>query len=362
MKKKEILIKTIGIICIVWPFLYNHYSILRIISEIIGISIWSFTLVSHQKKRWIKGIIVLIVNFLLLFGIDFLLVKYCNRIPIISYEIESSNTVSTYNSFYYRVYNCNGKRTFDAFYKKNYLCEEELTEENVNSLLSHITNNFADYRGKFVNVHGKISTISGSTSIAMQTFETTDKSINGQVSFSDNITLIIMNNGNLEKVDDLKIYDTINVIGRIEKIKKNGQNKEIIMQDAKIINRPDFQNYEIDIVANKKCEADLKLISKTDTFTYYTHCLDSIYVKYGEENVYDLGYILTDKRMTFEMLIDGKEKEENEFEELYKLGKLNLMKCKNSNNIVLGSKSMNLDTNYCESFDAIENSEDFEGV
>jgi hypothetical protein len=265
--------------------------------------------------------------------------------------------MSTYNNILYRVYNCDGTNTLDFGYKKNYVCSFSLPEENINSFLA----NFAKYKNKFVNINGKISGISGSSSISMQAYENLDNSINGQVSFSESVTLIINNNGNLERVEDLKIYDTINIIGRITKIKNNGQNKEVYMDDAKIISRNTYDTYSINAVENKSCETDLKLISKTDEYNYYSSCLDSIHVIYDEDNIYDLDYVLTDKRMTFEILTNNITKTSNEVGDLYTFDSFNLVKCANSNNIIIGNKKLNLKTNYCSSFDTILNNDD-EGI
>lgn len=362
MNKKEVLLKIFGWILILWPFIYNDYNLIRIISVVIGVFLLTLKQALQKRKINLKVILLPIVLICMIYGIDFLLARFYSRVPIISYEVKSSSKISTYNSIFYRMYNCNGVKIFDQFYKKNYMCDTTLTEENVNSLLGNIANNFSKYQNKFVNVNGKISSIAGSTSISMQAYETGETSINGQVLFSDNITLVIMNNGNLEKVEDLKIYDTINVIGRIDKIKNNGQNKEIIMQDAKIISRSNFSEYEISINENKSCEVDLKLMSKTDTYNYYSYCLTGIYVKYNEDNIYDLSYVLTDKRMTFEMLTKDIEKETNEIGELYKYNDFNLLKCNNSNNVIIGNKELNLDTNYCDDFEVVEESSQDEGI
>lgn len=364
LNKKILLLKFVGIFLIIVPFFFNQYSLLRALSVWVGIILILVGIFFNKKKNIIKILILLIIFISVFFGIDFILAKYLNRVPIMSYEIKSSDKVATYNSLFYRMYDCNGDRVFDIFYNKKYACPIKLEEEIINSLLSNIANNFNKYHNKFVNVNGKISGIEGSTSIVMQTYEIAENSMNGQVNFSNNITLKIMNNGNLEKVEDLKIYDTINVIGRIDKINDNGQTKEIIMEDAVITSRNDFTKYEISIIENKSCEADLKLMSKTENYTYFSHCLDAIYVKYDNENIYDLSYVLTDKRMTFDMLIKNINKEENEenIAELYKLDEFNIIKCKNSNNVVVGNKKLNLKKNYCDSFENIENLEEFEGV
>jgi hypothetical protein len=356
MNKKILGLKIISIILILWPFIDNNYSILRQVSVLIGIVLFLISLIKEKKSK----LVLIFTTILLLicsFTFDFLLVRFLKFTPIFSYEINSSNNMSTYNNLIYRVYNCNGENILDLGYKKNYQCSFALPEENINSFLA----NSSKYKNKFVNINGKISAISGSSQISMQAYETLENSINGQVLFSENITLIINNNGNLDKIEDLKIYDTINIIGRISKIKNNGQNKEIYMEDAKIISRNTFDSYTINVVQNKQCESDLKLISKTNEYNYYSSCLQSIYVVYDEDNRYDLDYVLTDKRMTFEELTKNITKESNEVGDLYKYDSFNLVKCANSNNIIIGTKKLDLKTNYCNSFEIIDNISD-EGI
>ncbi len=346
MKKKNFILKCVGILFILFSFLYNHYILLRLVFLLLGIGLFFFFSHFSNKKKILYSLVCIVCSFFM----DSLLVKYLNRIPIYSYEIKSSEEFSTYNSFFYRMYDCNGQLIYDALYKKNYMCTLDLPEKNVNSLLAQIVNNFSEFHNKFIHVEGKISGISGSESISMQTFETSENSINGQVNFSDTITLKIINNGKLEKTENLKIYDTVHIIGRIDKIRKNGQNKEIVMEDAKIISQNNFHNYDIKAIESKTCDSELKLLSKANDYTYYSNCLNSIYVTYDEENRYELGYVLTDQRMTFDMLIKDLEKEENEVGELYKQDTFHLIKCKNSNTVIIGNKKLNLDTKYCENF------------
>lgn len=344
---KKGLLKIIAILFLIIAFVYNHYSFLRIFLIFCSLFLIIYGI---NKKEIVKNILIILGSLILFYGVDFLSVKYLHRIPIFSYEKISSNKVATYNSLFYRVYNCNNNLIYDEFYKKNYQCDDDLPEEHINSLLSHVVSNYHEYHNKFVNVNGKISEISGTNSLSMQTFEVTEQSINGQVNFGNNLKLIILNHGNLEKIEDLKIYDTIQVIGRITNIKKKNQITEIYMKDAKIISRNSFDSYELKAVINKTCDDNLKLISKTDEYNYYTNCLNSIFVNYDEENRYELSYVLTDKRMSYETLIANKEKSENDNVELFSFNDFNLIKCKNSNNIIIGSKSLNLDTNYCEQF------------
>ncbi len=348
MNKKAVFLQICSCLLIVFSFLYNSYTILRILTLILGIIFFLVGMHLKKKRRLYIYLLIFILLIGVSFGIDYLLCKYAKRIPIFSYEVKSSKTVSTYNSFFYRVYNCNSQYIFDQFYQQNYMCDEEVSKENINSLLAHITNNFHHYHNKFIQIEGKISEITGSSSISMRTYEIPENSINGQVIFSNNLTLTIIHNGSLPKVEELKIYDPIDVIGRIDKIKHEGQNTEIIIKDATIVNRNNYQTFEMNKVESKKCDDNLKLLSKTDEYSYYSYCLDSIYVNYDQDNTYELNYVLTDKRMTYDLLTKNKEKKDTEFYDVYQDDKFLIAKCKDTNQVIISNLAFNTKKNYCE--------------
>lgn len=357
--KKQKWLNFFGIILIVVPFLVSKFNIFRLISLILGLFIIIF--LSFKKAKMFKKIILLILFLIILYVIDYFISFNLNRAPIFSYEIKSSSKISNYNSFFYRVYKCDNEIIFDNFYQKSYVCDTEPDNVEINSLLSDIGTNFLKYKNHFVNVTGKISSISGNSSISFQAYETKENGINGQVSFSDNITLTVLIKDDSIKLDELKVYDKLQVIGRISKISGSKNNKIITMVDAKIINNK-IENYELMVNINKNCEQDLKLMSKTDEYTYYSSCLDKIYVRYDEENIYELSYILSDKRLTFEQLTENISKEEYDNIDLYKFNDFNLIKCHNSNNIIIGTSELNEKNSYCESFKADSEIESDEGI
>ncbi len=341
---KKLFIRILIIILFLLPFIFNTYSIFRFLSIILAIILLSF---STSKKLYIKFIISLIF-LAATFGLDTFLTFYLKRVPIFSIRIVSNDNFETYNSFFYRVYNCENSLEVDNFYKKDYKCNTNFKETDINSFLSSLEHNLKDYKNKFININGKVSSVVGKNSIEMQPFETSETSLNGEVIFSNNIKLSISSNEGLENLSDIRIYDTINVIGRIKGISYEGGVKVVKMVDSKIVSQSDFNEFDINIVSSKNCENDLKLLSKTEDLNYYTSCLDSIYVEYNEDNKYDLGYVLTDKRMRFELLNKDIKSVQNEKLELFTHENFNVIKCLDKKAAIVGNKTLNLDTKYCD--------------
>lgn len=358
MKKKRKILIGIGLLFSVFAFLINTYSMMRILLLLIGIAFVAF---SSEKKFTFQCF----VCFLLLgmsFFIDYAVVFTGNRIPIFSIEVKSSKTISTYNSFFYRVYDCNHALIFDAFYTQSFQCKDSLETLEANSFLSNIETNYKKYRGKFIKLKGKVSHVSGNEYFTISPYEKIENGLNGQVKFSDNITLKVINSDKKVLLDQYKIYDEVTVIGRLEDFKNKEGIQSATLVDTRIFELTEYDTYEITAVENKKCESDLKLISKTDEYNYYSSCLEKIYVKYAEDNIYELSYVLTDKRMTYEKLIEDRLHEENDTMSLYVYDDFHIIRCKNSNHVIIGDKKLDLDTKYCESFPVIEKNNETEGI
>ncbi len=336
--------KIFTILLIILPFLINQYSIFRVISVILGII---FFIINHRQKK-LRCVLWTILMLIILYSGDLIIVEYLQRIPVFSFKITSNEHLETYNSFFYRIYNCDNFLVLDNFYQKDYMCEIDIKETDINSFLANITDNFKDYKNKFVNINGKVSSIVGNQNIKMQSYEIGENTLNGEVNFSDNIILNITSNKGFDNLENLKIYDIINVVGRISNIKEEGNSKVINMVDAKIVSQSDFNSFSINVVSSKNCESDLKLLSKTDDLIYYSSCIDSIYAIYNDDNKYDLGYVLTDKRMTLDLLNKDIKSQSNDLVELYEHKDFNVIKCKNNKNVIVGNKSLSLDNNYCE--------------
>ena len=234
MKKKTTLI-LIGLLLILAPYFLNSYGIYRLFSLLIGLTIILIALIKDKEDKLWRIVILPIVFLILSFGLDFAIVHIFNRIPVYSTKEVSSKNVINYNSLFYRVYSCNKKLTIDNFYKKDYLCsDKELDKLDSSSFLNNVIENYIEYNNKFVKIEGKVSKINGTYNLEMQAFTLADDSINGNVLFSDNVTLEV----NFNKILDLtpyKVYDSIIVIGRIDELVKKGSNYIVKMNDSKIL-------------------------------------------------------------------------------------------------------------------------------
>lgn len=346
MKKRFILLLGLGLTFIIVPFLFNTYSILRLLSVALGTLMCLFSFSFHKNNVLIR-IILLIILLGGAFSVDLLLVSKYTRVPIFARNIESSENVKTYNSFFYRVYDCNGKKTFDKGYKLSYVCDlNDLKEINIVDLLSDPKKGYNEYKEKFVNVLGKISKITGKESIELALYSKNENSLNGNVSFNLNYNLQINTNEDLSKY---RIYDYINVYGRVSEIKKTEQGYTLVLKDTLLVPCDLYNEYSYEIV-NSDTKALTNLVSDKD---YYYYGISSLNIKYDSDNIYELSYLLTDNRFTWNDLIKSssyetlKDDEEQEIAKYYTLDKFNLLDCHNGKKIVI-NKNYKVNKDICD--------------
>jgi len=349
MKKKKIVLIIIGLLMLLVPTFINIYSIYRLLSVLVGLIIIEIALIMNKKDKMWRIVLFPIIFLALSFVLDYGITHLFNRIPIYATKVKSSNKVISYNSLFYRVYSCKNKLIIDDLYKKEYQCrKDELDTIDVTSFLNNVIENYKDYKDKFIKIEGKVSKVNGTYNLELQGYTLTEESINGYVLFSDNVTLEVNFNEILD-LTNYKVYDSITIIGRIDELIQKGSNYIIKMQDSIILESDLYETFELSVVEKNKCENDKFEYAKTTDLTYYTSCLDNIFVKYDEENVYDLSYVLIDKKMTLESLVS---KSEETIEEngniLYKYEKFNVLACANKKEIIIGDKSLKIDSPYCE--------------
>lgn len=345
MNKKSLVLKMVGFLFLFVPFFINTYNFLRFVSLLLGIIFLCFGFFLLKKINIIKIVLYPLLLFILLYGIDYSCVFFLERFPIFAYENIADVSFSTYDSLFYRIYNCKEKRTLDLFYQSNYLCEHTLEEKEINAFLANGANNYQKYHGKFVTIKGKVSEVFGNEYLTLQTYEQKENSLVGQLTFNKDITLKVINNhGNLKLYNNYEIYDNVLVTGRIVKREKN----TIIMYDANIRNRNNFDDFEVNIIENKTCKNKLKKLTTVGDYHYFSNCLDEVFVKYDEETIYDIILALETKKLTFDKWVEESDKEEDEAKELYKFDDYHLLKCKESNTIVIGNKNLKLKSKVCE--------------
>jgi hypothetical protein len=335
MKKRLIVLLGLGLTLMIVPFLINIYSIFRIISLVLGIILITVSLCLKKKRNIFYIILVPLIMLVFSYGIDTLLFYTLKRVPVFSYAIKSSDKMRTYNSFFYRVFDCNGNLTLDYGYTKNYVCSNDCLDAiNINSFMQDAEESFKKYHHKFVHIYGKISKITGNENIELASFTQGDDTLNGYVNFNLNNILIVNTDENLSKY---RIYDYVDVYGKVTSINDG----KITLTNTKLVASDIYDTYSFEIIASD----DNKLTNLVKEKDYYYYGLNTINVKYDGDNIYELSYLLTDDRFKFDDLIKGKEyevfknDEDVEVAKKYKLEKFDLLECSNGKKIVANSKS-----------------------
>lgn len=335
MKKRLIVLLGLGLTLMIVPFLINIYSIFRIISLVLGIILITVSLCLKKKRNIFYIILVPLIMLVFSYGIDTLLFYTLRRVPVFSYAIKSSDKMRTYNSFFYRVFDCNGNLTLDYGYTKNYVCSNDCLDAiNINSFMQDAEESFKKYHHKFVHIYGKISKITGNENIELASFTQGDDTLNGYVNFNLNNILIVNTDENLSKY---RIYDYVDVYGKVTSINDG----KITLTNTKLVASDIYDTYSFEIIASD----DNKLTNLVKEKDYYYYGLNTINVKYDGDNIYELSYLLTDDRFKFDDLIKGKEyevfknDEDVEIAKKYKLEKFDLLECSNGKKIVANSKS-----------------------
>ena len=342
MKKRLIVLLGLGLTLMIVPFLINIYTIFRIISLMLGIILITVSLCLKKKRNIFYIILVPLIMLVFSYGIDTLLFYTLKRVPVFSYAIKSSEKVKTYNSFFYRVFDCNGELTLDYGYTKNYVCSNDYLDPiNINGFMQDAEESFKKYHHKFVHIYGKISKITGNENIELASFTRSDDMLNGYVNFNLDNILVVNTDENLSKY---RIYDYIDVYGKVSEYK----NGKIILTNTKLVASNIYNTYSFEIITND----DNKISNLVKEQNYYYYGITSVNVKYDGDNIYELSYLLTDGRFDLEKLVKNaefevlKDAEDVEVAKKYKLEKFNLVECTNNKKIIVNSKNK-IDSDIC---------------
>lgn len=311
-------------------------------------------------KKGLKIFFTILILIIVTYIIDLLLVLSFNFKPIYSNKIKSNDNYITYNSVFYRVFECNDKKHIDFLYRKSNYCDYKLLEEkDINSLSSEIVSSFNKYKNKFIVLDGKISHKEGTNYIELKSYNNDENSINGNVVFNDNIIYKIEFN-DLSNFKKLKLYDNVKIVGKIHKIQHIDNTYTITIKDAYIPNVKLYSIYKINIVEDKKCQKDKTNYIETKDNKYYTSCLKNVYVVFENEEVYDLNYVLKDEKIDLNSLLkeykEIKEKEDEKIiNKLYVFDEYNILVCGENDNVIIGNKKLGLENNYCKVSDVDNN-------
>ena len=314
MKKRLIWLLGIGLTLMIVPFIINKYSIFRVISLVIGVILIEVCFCLKKKRNIFLVILIPVLLFTMSYGVDVLL-----------------------------AYDCNNNLNLDYGYRSSYVCNNELLDIiSINKFLQDPKDSFNEYKNKFVRIHGKISRISGNESIELAAYTKSEEVLNGYVNFNLDYTL------NIKTTDDLskyRIYDYIDVIGRVDLLKDN----TITLIDTKLISSDIYNDYSFEIVNNN----ELKLSNLIKEKGYYYYGINSLNVKYDQDNIYELSYVLQDEKLTFDDLVDDMDfkiisnKDEEEVAKVYNLEKFNVIECSNNKKIV-ANKNNKVNSDICE--------------
>lgn len=339
MRNKKLILIIISLLLIVVPFLINIYSIYKLISLALGILLLNVSFAMRKKTNIFLLIYLPILLIIFTYGIDYMKTYIFDLSPIYIFENKINDKVSIYNSLFYRVYKCNDKYIFDNQYKKNYPCKTELLDSiDINKLLNEPKENYKKHKNDFIKVTGKISKISGTSSILMQAYTVIDGSVNGYVKFNETSSLKIDLSG--VDISKYRIYDYITLVGLLSDFDEETQ--EMKLTNVKLEETNLYSEFTYQVIESSKCS------KKTEEYTdnLYTYCIENIYLDYKIDK-YELSYALKDKKINLNDLITNSELEEKENYKVYKLEKFNILSC-NENKNILVNKNSKVDYSLCE--------------
>lgn len=352
-KNNKIYLVIVGILLFIIALLINRFTIVRLLLTIVGIILvtWYF---SKDKKFNFLMMIILIVGSI---GIDSVFSSNMVRIPIYAYNVTTNGDVKVYNGIGFRIWQCNKNDyknlKLDKFYTKGYNCDVSNIETiDSNVFLNSVIENYVDYENTYVKIKGKISKKNSRNSIEMQPYEQNSITINGYVSFADNITLKILFYKDFEELDLYDIYDEITVVGIVKTLEHHDDSFVIYLTESLMIDNTDFNKYELLINEQSTCDGNRNIIYTTDKYNVYTYCLQDIFVDYNG-NKYELSSALSSSKITIESLFkekDGVLDANNNTTYLY--DKYTIYKCNPniSRDLIIAPKGVNKEELICGEF------------
>lgn len=346
-----------GLLCFLLGFFLPIFSRYRLIFCLLSILLFSIGISLFRKHKYLTFLCTLIISFFSVWLIDYIAVWKFDQTPALSFRIQNTNHTHIYNALYYRLWDCDGKRVIDLNYQKHYLCSpDELTEMNINAVTSAVHETYQKHKGEFIRIIGKVSAVSGMESLEMKGFTQDEDSLNGNVSFLDSPMLEFHFNEREERLSTLSVYDYISVIGRIDRLEEKNGKIILHMKDSYILNNDIYENFSIKAESTNYCEKDKKEYAKTKEYTYYTSCLNHMYVTYENADIYELSYALQEGKITLKELLRDYQMKNSDVDgnEIYTWKDYSMIICKN-NEVILGNKHLTLTSGVCSA--AVEKEE-----
>ena len=356
--KKSIIIVIIGLLLIGVGFFIHLTNRYRLVLITIGFITQIVGMVIYRKKKLILIPILVLIFASSLVIIDYLLVANFNRLPVLAIRNTISSNTKIYNGAFYRVWKCNiadKEMYIDKYYKSNFYCNsKELQTIDINDFLLHFEKKYKKYKNDFVKIEGKISEIKGINSLEMKAYEFEVDKLNGYVKFDDNIKLKFLFNGDYEKLSTYSLYDNVKVIGRVVKMEEEeDETYTITLVDSKIVSSNLYDEFDFLVNQDKKCYTGTRVYYENKDQKYYFNCLNEIEIKYSEEDIYELNYLLQDNKIKMEDIYKKANSQETNEEggySIYHFDDFNILKCntqEGNKDIIFGNTKLTKTDEFC---------------
>ena len=279
-EKKNYSLLFIGLILFLLALFINKSTIIRLLLSIISCILIT---INFKKSNFKINIIIFILTIICTMLIDTIISTTLVRIPIYAYNITTVGNTRVYNALGYRIWQCDKNSTkdmkVDNFYTKGYNCDAKNIEQiDSNSFLNSVIENYDDYKNTYVKIKGKISKKNSRNSIEMQPYETKSITLNGYVTFADNITLKILFYKDFEELDLYDIYDEITVVGIVKTLEHNDDKFTVYLTESIMISESNFDNYEITLNKQATCDTNNTILYNSDDYNLYSYCLEDVFV------------------------------------------------------------------------------------
>ena len=354
-KKYNYLYLGIGLILFFIALLINKSSIIRLLLTLVAVGLSFYTFKRTDNKA---NILIIVLFIIIAIFIDSIVCSTFVRIPIFAYNITTSGNARVYKAIGYRIWQCDKNSTknmkVDKFYTKGYSCNaEDIETIDSNSFLNSVIENYDDYKNTYVKVRGKISKKNSRNSVEMQPYEQSSITLNGYVSFADNITLKILFFKDFDELDLYDIYDEITVVGVVKTLEHNDDKFVIYLTESTLVSASNFDQYEMIVNEQASCEnATNTILYSSDEMNLYTYCLEDVFVNY-EESKYELSSALSSGKISTDALFDGQLESsiDENGNELCKFDKYSILKCnrENSKDVIIAPKDVDSTKIVCSS-------------
>lgn len=348
----------ISFVLIVLSIVLETSGVIRPLLWLTSLLLLIFNLVKNYKLKLNSSIFLFIIFFMLSLFIDGIIVVSLKRIPVFAYNITNTENARVYNAIGLRVWQCDKNNytdvKVDLFNNKGYMCNiEDIDIIDSNSFLNSIVENYNDYKNLYVKINGKISKKTGRNYIEMSPYENKDITLNGYVSFADNITLRIIFNEDSPLLDSYDVYDEITVVGIIKNLEIEGNKYVIYMYESKVLSTIELKEYNITATSSSKCTEEKNIIYTNENNKIYTQCIDNIIVTYPNETKYELAYVLSSNKLKIDEIYNqalSETKSEEDESIIYNFETYNILVCdKNvSKDIIIGDKNLTFENAKCD--------------